>query len=164
MIGHRVCSIRRRRSAAIFGLVILGACASSGPSAPLPPPPAVVSVAMDEYSYSHRRDVEAGRVVFRLGNDGALRHELLLVRLPDDLGTTLDEQLRSPTRRPVTTLASVAVGPAERGVLAADLVPGRYGFLCFIDDGDGTNHALKGMSSELVVGGRRDPVAARGSS
>ena len=109
---------------------------------------------MDEYSYTHRPEIRPGRVVFRVANAGQLRHELVLVRLPDDLEGTLDEQLRSSARRPVTTLSALATEPGDSGIFAADLAPGRYGFLCFLDDGDGTTHALKGMNSDLFVGGR----------
>lgn len=153
----------RQSVVALVGLVLLGACASSTPPAPLPPSPVIVSVTMDEYSYAHRPHIKAGRVVFRLRNAGQVRHELLLVRLPDDLEGTLDEQLRSSARRPVTTLSALAAEPGDAGIFAADLAPGRYGFLCFLDDGDGTTHALKGMSSDLFVGGRGEMDAPRRS-
>ena len=107
---------------------------------------------MREYSFQHPAEIAPGRVVFRIHNAGAEPHSIVLVELPEEL-PPLAEQLRSDTRRAVANLAQLPERPAgSRDTFAVDLVPGRYGMVCFVRDADGVSHALKGMTSELRVG------------
>ncbi len=106
---------------------------------------------MSEYRFAHAPLVSRGRAMFRVHNTGNLDHQLILVDLPDDLPGSFDEQLRSATRRVVLTVTTLPqMKPEERTIFAVDLAPGRYGFVCFLPDADGT-HALKGMNSDLRV-------------
>ncbi len=108
---------------------------------------------MREYRFEHQPAAPAGRVVFEVANRGRLPHEMTLVRLPPDYPATIAEQLRAPTRRAAATIAIVFdQRPGERRVFAADLLPGRYGFICFMKDADGQPHSLKGMTSEFQAG------------
>jgi hypothetical protein len=108
---------------------------------------------MSEYAFTHPPRVSPGRVVVRARNLGRLPHELVMVILPEDV-PPIGEQLRSPERRVVASLASLpARGPAREGTFAVDLAPGRYAFICFVADEDGGQHDQKGMSSELQVDG-----------
>jgi hypothetical protein len=108
---------------------------------------------MREYRFDHPPQVAPGRVVFTVRNAGALRHELVLLALPEDF-PPIDQQLHSDERRAVDTLAALHDrDPGTRDTFAADLAPGRYAFVCFIRDPDGVAHALKGMNSELRVVG-----------
>ncbi len=140
--------------ARFFGavLVVVLAPGCGRPSgAALPPAPATIAVTMAEYRFVTKPFVTAGRVQFRVKNHGRIPHQVDLVRLPDDLVPGgLDAQLRSAKRRPVNLVSSVAAErPGEATVFAADLVPGRYGLVCFLTDADGVTHARKGMSAEL---------------
>ena len=138
------------RSAALaLGLaVLLPSCGGH----PLPDPPPVVDVILGDFSISHRVRVPEGRVVFRARNAGQADHELVLVGLPPSFTLSIDAQLRSDTRRAFPTKGYLPRRPAgSRGTFAADLEPGRYGFVCFVSDPDGKTHALKGMSSEFTV-------------
>lgn len=120
-------------------------------SATLPPTPVKLAVTMEEFAFEHRQEVPAGRVVIEAANTGQLEHELQLIPLPEDL-PPIPEQLRSEERRAVPTTAILdSREPGGTGVLAVDLAPGRYGLVCFVLDGDGVAHALKGMSSEFRV-------------
>ena len=102
---------------------------------------------MADYSFQHPPEVAPGRIVFRISNAGARVHSLVLVELPEDL-PPIGEQLRSDTRQPVANLARLPERPGgSRDTFAVDLVPGRYGMVCFVTDPDGVSHALKGMSS-----------------
>lgn len=113
--------------------------------------PTKVVVTMTEYAFAHRRPVPPGRVVFRVRNVGRVDHELVLVALAADV-PPLDAQLRGRERRAIPTIARVtATEPGATGIFAADLKPGRYGFICFLSDPDGTQHSLKGMSSDFLV-------------
>lgn len=129
----------------------------------LPPPPVIVRVNMNEFGFHYDRKIPAGRVLFQVRNTGRLKHELVLLRLPDDF-PPIDVQLHSKQRRPVPTLALLpARSPGQIGTFAADLTPGRYAMLCgVLDDPDPVPHALKGMNSEFVVrstGSSRDAPA-----
>lgn len=137
--------------AALAGLLGAVACAACSPPAPLPPAPEVVHLTLDDYAFELSGTPRAGRVVVEVSNDGDLEHEVVLVILPEDVPPIL-EQLRSEQRRTVPTLAYVPPrSPGERGSFAVDLEPGRYAFLCFVEDADGTSHALKGMALELRI-------------
>lgn len=152
------------------GLIVVSACSGGGRrAAPRPPRPAVVTVSMREYRFEHQPAIAPGRAVFRVANAGGIDHQLVLVRLPDDLPGTLDEQLHSATRRPVETIYQFGFRPGDAAVFAADLPAGHYGFVCFLQDPDGTPHALKGMSSDLWVraspnGGSTTPTSAQSST
>lgn len=133
-----------------FGLLAAGCTPSAGPQ--LPPSPAMVTVRMSEYQFDWDGDIPAGRVLFTARNDGSEGHDLVLIRLPEDLPGTLDEQLRSDTRRPADTIRLLpGFEPGDQTVFAADLTSGRYGLVCFRPTSDGSTHALKGMNAEIVV-------------
>jgi hypothetical protein len=119
--------------------------------APLPPSPTSIDVVMTEYRFAHQPAIPPGRTVFRISNAGAEPHSLVLLGLEEDV-PPIDEQLRSPNRRPAATFGQVPERPpGSRDTFAVDLAPGRYAFICFVRGGDGVAHALKGMSSEFRV-------------
>lgn len=136
----------------LCGVLLLVSCSSDKSPRGLPSSAPVIAVTMKEYQFRHQPGAPRGRVIFRVRNEGELAHQLLLVRLPDDMTGTLDAQLRSPNRRPVRALESLPVSaPGKTSVFAADLEGGRYGFVCFLKDSGEVTHALKGMSSDLRV-------------
>lgn len=117
----------------------------------LPPQPAVVRVAIDEYEFEFDPEIRAGRVVFRAHNVGTEFHELVIAPLPEDM-PPLDEQLRSDTRRVVSPQAHLlGIPPGGHGAFAVDLVPGRYSLVCFATGPDGVLHARKGENAEFRV-------------
>ncbi len=118
---------------------------------PLPPAAGLVKVAMAEYRFDVDAPARRGRVVFQVDNVGTVDHALTLIQIPEDY-PPLDEQLRGEERRGAATVARVPARPPGKGSrFAADLGPGRYGFVCFVADADGVIHALKGMSAEFRV-------------
>lgn len=76
-----------------------------------------------------------------------------MLRLPDDLKGSLDEQLHSAQRRNAQVITFLApLEPGHRRGFAVDLAPGRYGLVCNIPNLEGkTTHALQGMNSDLWV-------------
>ncbi|HUP70591.1 MAG TPA: hypothetical protein VM142_12375 [Acidimicrobiales bacterium] len=108
---------------------------------------------MTDYAFTYRQPEHAGRSVFRATNAGRVDHELVIVRLPEDLPLTIDQQLHSPDRRPFpTVVALVARRPGTTGTFALDLGPGRYAMLCLLrEPGSDQEHALRGMNSEFRV-------------
>jgi uncharacterized cupredoxin-like copper-binding protein len=106
---------------------------------------------MTEYRFDHPSQIPQGRVVFVVRNVGTMEHELVLVALPEDF-PPIQDQLRAPERRGVDTVAAIHNRPpGSRDVFAAELHPGRYAFICFVQGADGVAHALKGMTSEFRV-------------
>jgi len=133
--------------AAVAASLFVSGCAS----APLPGKPAAIKVAMRDYRFDHAKTISAGAVVFKVGNEGKVDHQLLLVELPKNL-VSLDAQLRGSRRRALRPVAFLAdKKPGQSGIFAVDLAKGRYGLICFVTDPDGVQHTLKGMSSELSV-------------
>jgi len=105
---------------------------------------------MSEYRFDHK-PIPKGRVVFHVVNHGHIAHRMSVVPLPDDLPPILD-QLRGSERRTLSTLAAIPdTAPAASGTVAADLVPGRYAFICFITEPGGESHAQKGMATEFRI-------------
>lgn len=146
---------RRGGLGVLLTAVILLAPACGGDSAakpPLFPPTPEVVVELDEYRFSYRAPVAAGRVVFRFTNVGGRPHRPSLLPLSDDL-PPIDEQLRGTRRRPITPFAGIPTrAPGQKGSFAVELVAGtRYALICFMEDGDGRSHAVKGMSAEFRV-------------
>lgn len=136
---------------ALLMVAALAACAESPP--PLPAPPPMVEMTMREYDFNlHQTVVRPGRVVFVARNEGRLEHEIVVLPLPQDVVGRLEDELRSPEERAVSTLTQL---PAQRpgGVttFALDLPPGDYGLVCFVKDADGESHAVRGMNAELRV-------------
>ena len=106
---------------------------------------------MREYAFDHPAVAPSGRVVVQVDNAGSLTHQLVMVKLPEEL-PPLAEQLRSETRQAVDTIANLIDRPAgSRNIIAVDLEPGRYGLVCFVRADDGLQHHAKGMSSEFRV-------------
>lgn len=106
---------------------------------------------MRECGFAFDPVIHPGRVVFRVHNTGRLQHELVMVPLPKDFHFHPDQS--ASTRTGLSTLAILARRqPGQDGTFAADLTPGRYGFVCFVTDADGVQHYFKGMTSEFTVG------------
>jgi hypothetical protein len=117
----------------------------------LPPPANAVQVDMREYAFHIRGRFLSGRTAVTVRNRGHLDHELVMVYLPPEVPPIRD-QLRSSERQVVPTVVSLhRRGPGRSGTFAVDLDPGRYAFVCFVQDADGRQHAAKGMSAELRV-------------
>lgn len=125
----------------------LGGCVSDAPAEARGP--TVVPVTMDEYSFAFSTDIEPGRTVFKVDNEGAHKHELVLVRLPT-AGPPVEQML--DTGQMVKTLAHLSPREAgEQGVFAVELSSGRYAMLCFVEGEDGEKHVNKGMHAEFKV-------------
>lgn len=152
---HRRIRLRERRSAAcaiVYVLALLtSSCGGGSANAPLPPSPHVVAVHMREYAFGYDRSIAPGRTVFRVRNTGRLRHDLVLIPLPNDF-PPIDVQLHSRTRRAIASVAHLPpVRPDRSGTFAVDLTPGRYAMVSFVAEGNRKSDALQGMSSEFRV-------------
>lgn len=145
-----------RRAVLVTVVFVAGACGGSDgverPAAPKPPP--LFNLTIKEYSYSPGAGtptaIPAGRVNFRLRNDGDLGHQPALILVPDDF-PPMAEQVRGDVRRGVRILANNAGIPAGvTAAVAVDLEPGRrYAFMCIATSPEGEQHSRRGMVWEF---------------
>lgn len=153
---------RRWRTLATVGLVALGACRGGGDMLGLlPAGPEVVEVEMQDYRFVYDRPLGSGRALFKVRNVGTVDHDLTLFPLTDDI-PPIDEQLRGSERRAVTPQARVkSRPPGTSTTFAADLAPGvRYALVCFVRDGEGQPHFVRGMSSEFRAESARGRISS----
>jgi hypothetical protein len=133
----------------LAGVLLAASCGRSEAEFPRPVP--TVAVALREYGFDYEAGFRSGRTVVRVRNEGRLEHQLVLIYLPPEI-PSLEAQLRSSERQVVPTIVSLQPrAPGRTGTFAVDLDPGRYGFVCFVQDPDGVQHVHKGMSSEFRV-------------
>ena len=106
---------------------------------------------MVDYHFDAPSTIAVGRVVFDVVNHGKHPHELVLIPLPADF-PPLNQQLHSPTRRALPTIADLPqISPGGSGTFAVDLIAGRYGIISFVAGSDDQPDALKGMNTEIKV-------------
>jgi hypothetical protein len=133
----------------LAGVLLAVSCGDSDGAFPRPVP--TVDVTLREYGFDYESDLDSGRTVFRVRNAGTVQHQLVLIYLPPEI-PALDAQLRSSERQVVPTVVSLHPRePGRTGTFAVDLDPGRYGFVCFVEDPDGVQHVHKGMRSEFRI-------------
>ncbi|MGI8427240.1 MAG: hypothetical protein ACR2FO_08110 [Actinomycetota bacterium] len=137
----------------VLAWIVLSGCTPNIQQA-LPAGPVTVNVSMSEYRFDYRPPAESGRVIFRVVNEGAVQHEIRVVRIPKEL-LPIDQQIRGSKHSVAEHLrSSVALDPGQDSVFALDLAPGRYGLICFIPGPEaGSTHAFAGMTSEFRIGG-----------
>ncbi|MGH2773519.1 MAG: hypothetical protein ACRDIU_10355 [Actinomycetota bacterium] len=133
------------------GLVLSSSACAGAPRGPLPGP-AVVDVRLSEYRIDFNpKLVKRGRVLFKARNTGKLKHQLVLVVLPQDTPPIV-QQLNSPERRGVTQVASFPPkASGASGAFAVDIEANRYALICFVVDPDGKQHGAKGMATEFEI-------------
>lgn len=132
-------------------VLLTASCQSEAGQPPLPPAPPTLKVAMRDHAFDYDEPVAAGRLVFRVTNRGDHLHDLVLLRLPEAVDS-VNELLDSPTPRGLAPVYRLpARDPGETAIFAADLTPGRYAMICFVETADGTQHHDKGMVSEFEV-------------
>lgn len=129
----------------------------------------VVAVEAIDYAYdADLEGIEEGTVAFDFVNNGSEVHEMVLLRINDDVTETLEELLELPEEEAETKTSFVGFSFASQGegdVLFADLEAGRYAILCFLPLGsldveslesgaaDGPPHFTQGMHQEFTIEG-----------
>jgi hypothetical protein len=114
-----------------------------------------VEITAVEYEFENMPPtVGAGRVSFIMQNDGDEPHFMALAQLEE--GVTVEEVLEAEAAgENPNQLIEREVGfsrtakPGDESVLNANLEPGTYGMVCFIEAPDGKPHALKGHDRRL---------------
>ena len=115
-----------------------------------------VTVALNEWDITpDRSSVKAGAIAFDAENEGAMPHELLIVRadsvdaLPTNDSGGFDES-GFPEDDIIGEIHPFPAGEDCTGVF--DLEPGSYVLLCNITEGE-LNHFAKGMATTFTVTG-----------
>lgn len=123
-----------------------------------------------EYSYTADLEgLEPGVVGFDFSNSGTEFHEMVLVRINDDVEESVEELLALPEDESESLTEFIGISfqaPGDSGILYADLEPGRYAFFCFLPVGAtpenmeslesgegeaGPPHFTEGMFEEFVI-------------
>ena len=153
-----------RRLLPVAFAVMLVACAQddpriggSDPAATLPAPTsplaATIPITAVEYEFQGVPDrLPEGVYTFAFKNAGEEKHEFYLFYIPGE--QTIEELLDLSQRQLSKTtefIDSAIAPPGQPGEFTAALVPGRFGYVCFVPAQDGTPHAFLGMVGELTV-------------
>jgi len=120
-----------------------------------------------EYSFEGVPEkVAPGVAMVELTNNGKEVHELVMVRINDDVEDSLEDLAALPQEEALSKVTPVAVTYADPGnssFSSANLKEGRYGILCFIPQGstpeamasdqepEGMPHFMAGMLKEFQV-------------
>lgn len=137
---------------------------------------ATLDVTLSEYAFGGLpEELPAGVTVVNALNTGEQVHEILVLRINDDVTMTVDELLALPEDEAMQHVSFVGVGfafPGDVGHAFLDLTPGRYVAVCFLPDGAtpevmsqmsgpdsstppgvelGPPHAFEGMVQEFTV-------------
>ena len=127
---------------------------------------ATIEVTAVDYAFNADLDsVDAGTTAFQFSNEGSEVHEMLLMRINDDVDASVEELLEMPQEESESMTEFVGVtfaGPGSSNTMYADLGEGRYVMLCFVPTGstsmedaetaDGPPHFMNGMVREFTVG------------
>jgi len=163
--GHRGAAAGRKRGLIAYpvALALLAACrASADPG--VPPSVPTTEIKMTEFRFHFIKPASAGPVIFKMSNEGTLRHNLTLLALPPDF-PPLAKQIHGSERRPIVPLAgSPGQEPGATESFAVDLLPGRYGLICsLIERTTEQTHAVKGMFSEFRITPSGGPAVGAGA-
>jgi hypothetical protein len=117
--------------------------------------------AAGEYAYELPDRVPAGATRISLTNDGDEEHHAQLFKLNDD-ATVAELATALATGDPAAALAFgtfeggtglVAADSESQADAVADLTPGTYVFICFVEDKEGAPHLAHGMLEPFEVTG-----------
>ena len=98
-----------------------------------------VEVTGTEYNFEGLSEpIEAGQTTFNFTNEGGEEHELIVVRINDDVTESLEELAQLPEEEAfskVEVKGFAMASPGGTDQAFADLEPGRYGAFCFFPVG-----------------------------
>lgn len=114
------------------------------------------TVILVDYAFASTRPLTAGRHTVRVVNTATQPHEIVMLKLapgktPADFARWGLAGRHGPA--PGMPVGGVEfIEPGEGGVFPVNLVPGDYGFICFVPDKtDGKRHFLHGMMTQFTV-------------
>jgi len=119
-------------------------------------PDADVVVTLTDYAFALSKPVTAGAHTFRVDNNGAQHHELVLVGLAPgkkikDVSAWAEGGMKGPP--PMTRIMGVGgIDAGSHASFSGTLSAGNYGLICFLPDvKDGKSHDVHGMMLDFTV-------------
>lgn len=124
---------------------------------------AEIEVTISENRYAlEPRSVSGDAVEFRVTNEDAVLHELLVLRL--DEGVSTDTLLTTPgpeLPEGVTFIGQATIAPnASGGLLLSDLEPGTYTIVDMLPNAEGLPHLAAGMTTTFEIEGEGSATPA----
>jgi hypothetical protein len=108
-----------------------------------------------DFRFNLQQPLRAGRQRIRLVNRGSQPHELVIIQLRS--GATLKDFVEFLGPKGIDPAPGRPIGGMtgleqdEEGSFPVNLIPGRYGLICFFPDAAGVPHFAKGMATEFNV-------------
>jgi len=123
--------------------------------APVAAPTADVTIALADYNFLIKGDLNAGKHTIKIENNGPQEHEIEIIRLePGKTAKDLAGWMKTKDGPPPATAIGGIAGtiPATTAYINVDLPAGNYVFVCFVPDAkDGKAHADHGMIKEVTI-------------
>jgi len=98
-----------------------------------------LNVTLSEFAFGGiPTELSAGGTIISALNTGEQVHEIVVLRLNDDVTMTVEELLALPEEEAFQYVAFIGAGfavPGETGTVLLNLTPGRHVALCFLPDG-----------------------------
>ena len=119
-------------------------------------PDGVTTVHLDAKEFAFEFDpslITSGNIAFEMANTGAQQHQIVIEQVPKDFdveAALMSEDELEGTKH-IGSTPPLEPGETRDIVFTNKLPAGRYVMLCFMQDTDGTQHALKGMWSEFTI-------------
>ncbi|MEO8619904.1 MAG: hypothetical protein ABI625_02490 [bacterium] len=120
-------------------------------------PTADTNIHLTDYTFTLDKPLTAGHHEFKVTNDAAQTHEVVVVELAPgktmtDLGNWVEKSLMKgpPPGKPIGGMSGLDKG--HSGMFPLELKAGKYGMICFVPDAkDGKSHFVHGMTKEFTV-------------
>lgn len=118
------------------------------PSATATPAPSVVHATLKDMTITlDKRNVPAGSITFTATNQGATRHELVIIRTDvDEEKLAVDKESKADETGDLGEINDL--DPGQTGSITLDLAPGHYVLICNIPA-----HYVAHMHTTLIVTG-----------
>jgi len=151
-----ICIIPDRNGKPHFALGMLKPLSVRGakPTLVSEPKPDITIIQAD-FHFALSQPIPAGSHTIQVMNHGTQPHEVVLLKL--DPGASAKDFAAAfepgasgpPPGKPVGGVVGIESG--DHAYFTAQFEPGRYGLICFFEDGTGKPHFTLGMTSEFLV-------------
>ncbi len=147
--------IAKAVSAVAFGAFAVAGLSVHRTAPPKPASPPVITIIARDYSYDPIPDIPAGVVDLRLHNLGKdIHHAGIFKLLGRHTGAQFLAAMKNPGPLPawaIPTPGPNAPAPGATSNSIAELTPGSYIVMCFVDTNGGVPHFMKGMTRTFRV-------------
>ncbi len=118
------------------------------------PPDPSITIVLTDHHFRLSAPVEAGRLQWRVKNEGSEPHQALVIRLPEGISEFGEEAWFEHGRKgpePGQRVGGLdTLAPGADGSFTTDLKPGRYLLLCAMSEDEGRHYEL-GMIYRFTI-------------